>query len=270
MKLALRRVAQAALWLAIAIPSSASFAMGGDRPLIYQLYCEGCHNADGAGLANFVPSFVNQIASYVAVPEGREFIIQVPGVAQSPLSDAEIADLMNWLLPAYDPGGLPADFHPFTASEVAVLRRSPVSDTVRQRSVIWKLLQQREQGAVPVLVAGAGSASMPAMAAAEVEFTASEPPPSFQLCVACHTTSSDGANGMGPNLRGVLGRQAGTYQGFPFSKSMANSEVIWNEVELNRFLESPRNTVPNTSMMYAGEPSETRRQEIIAYLKSLD
>ena len=94
-----------------------------DRPLIYKLHCEGCHKPDGSGHIGFVPTFVDSIGAFVHVKEGRDFIIKVPGVSQSELSNRDIAELMNWLLVAYDPDGLPDDFVPYSEAEVEHRRR---------------------------------------------------------------------------------------------------------------------------------------------------
>lgn len=228
-----------------------------ERPLIYKLHCEGCHMADGAGHKGFVPSFVGQIGSFTHSPEGRKFIIQVPGVSQSELSNREIADLMNWLLVAYDPDGLSSDFTPYDEREVEGWRNNPISDTAQLRRTI---LQDVEHDEHNLLLASADNApiDMPA-----------SPPNSFALCGACHTTSNDSAHGMGPNLRGVIGRKAGTQKGFSFSGAMKDSGITWSEEELNRFLESPREVVPNSSMMYFGEADPAKRKEIIDYLTQL-
>lgn len=213
--------------------------------------------ADGAGHKGFVPSFVGQIGSFTHSPEGRKFIIQVPGVSQSELSNREIADLMNWLLVAYDPDGLSSDFTPYDEREVEGWRNNPISDTAQLRRTI---LQDVEHDEHNLLLASADNApiDMPA-----------SPPNSFALCGACHTTSNDSAHGMGPNLRGVIGRKAGTQKGFSFSGAMKDSGITWSEEELNRFLESPREVVPNSSMMYFGEADPAKRKEIIDYLTQL-
>ena len=94
-------------------------------------------------------------------------------------------------------------------------------------------------------------------------------PPAFAICAACHTTSKDGANGMGPNLRGIVGRTAGTLPGFKYSAAMAKSGVAWNSTELDAFLAAPRKRVPNTSMAFFGLADAAKRKAIISYLSNL-
>jgi len=68
--------------------------------------------------------------------EGREFLIRVPGVSSASLPDDEIAELINWLLITYSAAQLPADFVPFTKTEVARLRTRPESDPEETRKII--------------------------------------------------------------------------------------------------------------------------------------
>ena len=58
----------------------------------YMLNCQGCHTPDGSGAPGKVPSLKNFMGNFVQVEGGREFLIQVPGAAQSTLSDAELAE----------------------------------------------------------------------------------------------------------------------------------------------------------------------------------
>jgi hypothetical protein len=55
------------------------------------------------------------------VPGGREYLCRVPGVATSPLSNDDLADVMNWMLWRFDKEHLPAAFRPFTAAEIGRL-----------------------------------------------------------------------------------------------------------------------------------------------------
>lgn len=94
----------------------------------YALHCQGCHLADADGLAGEVPRMKNFVGYFLHSREGREFLIRVPGVATSSLPDDELAELMNWLLLTYSSDQLPENFAPFSASEIAALRTTLVSD----------------------------------------------------------------------------------------------------------------------------------------------
>ena len=91
--------------------------------LDYLQYCSGCHQSDGSGSAgNRIPKLPGSVGHFTRTRAGRAFLIQVGGVAQSPISDAKVAALLNWMLPAFDRANLPADFVPYSAAEVAIAR----------------------------------------------------------------------------------------------------------------------------------------------------
>jgi len=85
----------------------------------YLLHCAGCHLPDGTGsAANEVPTLHRIPGEFVKVPRGREFLSQVPGIVYSPLTDPEVAEILNWVLMQYNREVLLKDFEPYTAAEV--------------------------------------------------------------------------------------------------------------------------------------------------------
>lgn len=94
----------------------------------YILHCRGCHGPEGEGAPGGVSAFAGQLAKFLRVPGGREFLVRVPGVSQSELDDAALAALLNWMLQAFDASNLPPAFVPYTAAEVAATRRPPLTD----------------------------------------------------------------------------------------------------------------------------------------------
>jgi hypothetical protein len=101
----------------------------------YMLNCQGCHGHDGTGNADAdVPRMKDFVSSFLRVPGGREFLIQVPGTANAALPDDQLAELMNWLLPTISAAQLPADFVPFGAAEVGRLRSAPETDVAGRRT----------------------------------------------------------------------------------------------------------------------------------------
>jgi hypothetical protein len=64
----------------------------------YMLQCMGCHTPDGRGEPGHVPSIRNTLVPFANTADGRKFLVQVPGSAQSKLSDAELADVLNWMI----------------------------------------------------------------------------------------------------------------------------------------------------------------------------
>jgi hypothetical protein len=92
----------------------------------YQLHCMGCHLADGSGQPGRVPSMRRSLLLLSGMPAGREFVIRVPGVAQSPLSSEETAALLNWMVRNLSDLQVPAGFADYSAAEVRSLRDRPL------------------------------------------------------------------------------------------------------------------------------------------------
>ncbi len=100
----------------------------------YMLNCQGCHGPDGAGTADgAVPTMKNFLGNFLAVAEGREFLIRVPGSANAALTDAALAEVLNWMLPQISPEQIPEDFNPYTTAEVAKWRKQPLDDVIGER-----------------------------------------------------------------------------------------------------------------------------------------
>ncbi len=90
----------------------------------------------------------------------------------------------------------------------------------------------------------------------------------FGRCMACHTVQED-RNLSGPSLYGIIGRTAGSVEGFRYSDANKESGVVWTEETMSAFLENPQNFMPGTRMIFPGVPSEQDRRDIIAYLNSV-
>ena len=50
---------------------------------------------------------------------------------------------------------------------------------------------------------------------------------------------------------------------------MKNYNVVWDPATLDHYLTAPMKVVPGTRMIFPGLPSETDRQDVIAYLETL-
>lgn len=115
-----------------------------DPPTDYMLHCRGCHGPDGAGAPGAAPSFPGQVAKFLWVPGGREYLIRVPGTAQSELDDARTAALLNWILHQFGANELPSDFVPYSEEEVTLHRRPPLTDVVAVRGGLIRAIRERE------------------------------------------------------------------------------------------------------------------------------
>ncbi len=92
---------------------------------------------DGRGSTpNKVPTMLGSVGHFVRTPSGRAFLIQVAGVAQAPISDQAIADLLNWMLPTFGKREMPAEFAPYTAPEVQLARSTRPGDIMAVRAQV--------------------------------------------------------------------------------------------------------------------------------------
>jgi cytochrome c len=88
----------------------------------------------------------------------------------------------------------------------------------------------------------------------------------FLRCASCHDLSDQPSAKIGPTLKGVLGRKAGSLPGYVYSPAMKAQAFVWDEAALDRWLTNPSDVVPGTAMAFAGMPEKADRDAIIAYL----
>lgn len=99
----------------------------------YMLDCMGCHLAEGEGVRGKVPDMRDSLAPLSGTPAGRRYLVEVPGVAQSPLSDRDLAQLLNWMMSHLSAQAVPKSFKAFTPREVAAYRKTPLVDVIGTR-----------------------------------------------------------------------------------------------------------------------------------------
>ena len=117
------------VWLSLMLSASADSTAPRSEFESYVLHCSGCHRLDGSGVTGVAPD-LREIGLLVRSRAGRAYLGRVPGVAQAPVSDRELARLLNWVLTeiaqtTVDP--------PYSAEEVGALRARPLRDPLAAR-----------------------------------------------------------------------------------------------------------------------------------------
>ena len=112
------------LWGMLVMAGSASHGLAADVGRSrFTLHCAGCHQLDGSGATDIgVPRMKGVIGNFLRLPEGRDFLVQVPGSAQSSLNDAQLATELNWIISTMAEQSMPPDFQPYSETEVHQLR----------------------------------------------------------------------------------------------------------------------------------------------------
>jgi cytochrome c len=89
-----------------------------------------------------------------------------------------------------------------------------------------------------------------------------------QQCATCHTTNASDPARQGPTLFNIVGREAGTIEGFRYSAGFAAAKFKWDEQKLDAWLTDPQAVIPGAVMPYRQAKSEIRTA-IVSYLKEL-
>jgi cytochrome c len=87
-------------------------------------------------------------------------------------------------------------------------------------------------------------------------------------CAICHQVTA-GRNGVGPSLFGIVGRKTGSVEGFSYSAANKAANITWDAPTLDKYLVSPKATIPATKMAYPGLKDDAKRADLVAYLATL-
>jgi mono/diheme cytochrome c family protein len=121
--------------LLLAMVAAGAFAR--DAQTNYILNCQGCHVVDGSGLEGKVPSMRPTLVPLARLAEGRRYLVQVPGVAQSTLNDADTAALLNWMLRNLADDKRIAGISAFTEKEVTEYRATRLIEVQATRAKLF-------------------------------------------------------------------------------------------------------------------------------------
>lgn len=133
-----------ALTMLLVFASALSLADDVQARLNYTLHCRGCHLADGRGAPEAVPDFSVNMAHYLHTEGGREYVVQVPGAANAPLSDEQLADVINWIYGNLPVGEIVGEYQPFSSEEVASYRQIPLVNVQESRKVLLQRIRENQ------------------------------------------------------------------------------------------------------------------------------
>jgi cytochrome c2 len=133
-----------------------------------------------------------------------------------------------------------------------------------------RTLKLDRSGMAAAALAIAGAICLTPVAAPAQDGDPKEGAEVYKKCRACHDVGPDSKNKVGPLLNGILGRQAGTIEGFNYSEANKQAGVkglVWTEEVMFKYLEAPLTFMPGTKMAFAGLKDAQDRRDLIAYLK---
>ena len=120
-----------------------------------------------------------------------------------------------------------------------------------------------EEGAGPAEASIADALN--AMPAAELVAAGEK---AFAKCQSCHTINAGGANGIGPNLHGTMGKAVASHAGFAYSAELKAVGGTWDWDKMDAWLKNPKGMVAGTKMSFAGLGKVEDRAAIAAYLNA--
>lgn len=150
------------------------------------------------------------------------------------------------------------------ATETAQADAAPAEEAAAEEAAAPAEEAPAEEAPASADAGGAESAFAQLVAATDP----SEGESLYRRCAACHKLE-EGANGVGPYLYGVVGRDIGSVEGFRYSNALKDHGGVWTADELNAFLENPKEYAPGNKMSFAGLRKEEDRAAVVSYLQSV-
>jgi len=130
-----RRARQIIVGLAAIV---ASAAVLGSPANDYVLNCMGCHGSTAEGVPGRVPPLAGALPRFMRTAAGRNYVLRVPGAANSTLSDEQLAQVLNWITQNFAGEEHEVPVEPFTAREVSMLRHMPLAAVRASRREVVK------------------------------------------------------------------------------------------------------------------------------------
>ncbi|MFN3688951.1 c-type cytochrome [Salinarimonas sp.] len=88
----------------------------------------------------------------------------------------------------------------------------------------------------------------------------------FNQCRACHQVGENARNGVGPQLNGLFGREAGSLEDYNYSAAFDSLDKVWDHENFAVYIRNPRQVTPGTKMVFAGLRNDQQIADLIAYL----
>jgi len=236
--------------------------------------CKACHTFEEGGPARVGPNLWNIVGADIAGSEGFSYSDALAGIEGTWTIEA----LDQWL-------ESPKDFAPGNKMTFA-----GVKDEATRKNIIAYLQMQQPEGEIGQ-TAGAPAAEAASDTAepdaAEAEATGAAPAETdtaaagglvgdpaagkkvSRQCAACHTFDEGGPHRVGPNLWNVVGSDIAAAEGYSYSQALQGVDGTWTVDALSQWLESPKDFAPRNKMTFAGVKDETDRNNLIAYLQTL-
>jgi cytochrome c553 len=145
--------------LALAAPLRGAIPTFSKPQSNYLLGCGGCHGENGLSNSRLVPELHDEVGYFLNTTAGREYLVRLPNVAFSTLSDRDLADVLNFTVFRLGGVSVPAGARPYTEAEVGRLRQRPLNEVslIAYRKQLIDALITRHQGSERLRLYGGDS-----------------------------------------------------------------------------------------------------------------
>ncbi len=248
-------------------------AVAGEKPIAFYLAtadvakgeaqfkkCAACHTIDKGGANGIGPNLYGIFGK----PHGHAAGFAYSDALKSKQAPWDWNEMSEWLKS-------PKTYAPGTKMSFAGLGKP------EDRAALLVYLNQKSDSPLPLPpvpaeepaaaaapVADAAPTAISLLASADVAKGEAQ----YKKCAACHTINKGGANGIGPNLYGIVGAKHAHSAGFAYSDAIKSKPGNWDFAALDQWLEAPKAYAPGTKMSFAGISKPQDRAALIAYLNT--